>query len=210
MKRLLIAAALALPAIPAIASAEDYASPGQLEAGGLFGIQSQTETRKPDGGDEFDTVTTSIQIQPQVGYFITNGLELIGALQVQTFSEKVDDGDPTTFTAIGLGAGAGYFVNLGVARVGPQMIVRIVNLSAKVQSATIGEIDFTDQRIGAQVGAFAKVPVGGGGVISAGLALDYDNVAQTFDADIIPPGEELEPTGTAQTIGVRFGYFVYF
>ena len=207
MKRILLLSALALPAI---ASAEDYAKPGQLEAGGVFGIQNNTETRKPDGGDEVDTTTTSIQIEPQVGYFITDGLELIGALQVINQSSKVEDGDPESLTVIGLGAGAGYFLNLGIARIGPQAILRFASADATFQVPLIGEVDLTEQRMGAQVGAFAKVPIGGGGVISAGLAIDYDNVARAFDASTIPPGEELEPTGTSQTIGIRVGYFVFF
>jgi len=208
MKRILLTSALMLTAIPAWA--DDYASPGQLEAGGFFGIVSGSETRKPESGPETDSTLTGIQIDPQVGYFVSDGFELLGALHVLNFSQKVEDADPTTVTEIGLGAGAGYFLKVGGgARIGPQLILKYKSATTKVPDVPgIGEVELADNSMGAQVGAFAKLPIGGGGVIAAGLALDYDNLSRTIDLKDL--NAKVEPAGTQTRIGARIGYFVFF
>src|SRR5687768_17274995 len=99
-----IASLLALVAAPAAAQAEDYGSPGQIEVGGSFGILSFTETEKPEGGDETETDTTAILMEPTVGYFIADGFELLGQMSLLNGSFKTEGEDTTTVTNIGLGA----------------------------------------------------------------------------------------------------------
>ena len=101
-------ATFAFLAVPSLASAADYGAPGQIELGGLFGIQNQSLTEKPDEGDEeFSATVTAILLQPQVGYFVTDGLALVGSLEVQNLSFKPEDGDAITITTIGLGVDYG-------------------------------------------------------------------------------------------------------
>lgn len=212
MKRLILILASALAAVPAVASAseESYMHPGQIEAGGLIGIISQTQTYKPDGGDETKTTVTGIAIQPEVTYFVADGFGLIGRLDVLNFSQKFEDEDPTTQTIIGLGVGAGYYVNAGIARVGPQAILKFRQQTIKIPNVDFGagpdDLDITQTDTGAEVGVLAKVPVGNGGVIAAGLVVDYANVAQKIEYATL----EAEPTGTVTNIGARVGYFVTF
>ena len=209
MKTLLLAAAVA-SLVPSIAFAEGYGKPGQLEAGGFFGLFSETETYKADspGATEVETTRTGVLIQPQVGYFVSDGLELIGELNVGTFSEKVEDADPTTSTAIGLGFGGGYFLSLGGLRIGPQAILRVAQTTTKIPGflGTPDDLDVAQQDVGAQVGGFAKMPIGGGGVLAVGLAVDYSNVTQKIEFGVF----EAEPTGNTTNIGARVGYFVFF
>lgn len=200
----LFAPALAISmAAPAIASAADYGTPGQIEAGGFFGIASQTATTKPEGGDETKDSLTVIQLDPTVGYFISDGLELLGTLHLTNASLKFDGADdPVTLTQIGLGAGAGYFVNMGFARVGPQVLLRFGTDTTDFGSDT----SLSDQRLGAQVGAFAKLPVGGGGVLAAGLVFDYDTVGRKIEFGAL----DSESEGTETEFGARVGYLVFF
>jgi hypothetical protein len=201
--RLLFATALAILATPVIASAEEYAKAGQLEAGGTFGIVSQTETTKPDGGgSETEDTVMAIQVDPTVGYFVANGFELLGQLHLTQATLEFDGvDDKATLTEIGLGAGAGYFLNLGIARVGPQAILRF-----GTGNFVFGDLKQTDSLLGAQVGGFAKVPVGGGGVIAAGVVVDYDTITRNEDNGV----GDRDSEGTNTEFGVRLGYFVYF
>lgn len=200
---ILFATALAILAQPAITMAEDYGKAGQLEAGGLFGIFSQTETIEPEGGGpEGENKFTAIVIDPTVGYFVSDGFELLGALRVQNISAEIEGfSDTITLNEIGLGAGAGYFVNVGVARIGPQAILRF-----GTNAISAGDFKENDTTLGAQVGAFAKVPIGGGGVIAAGLVVDYDTIARTTDNGVT----EYDSDGTSTQFGARVGYFVFF
>lgn len=201
--RNLFATALAILALPAIASAEDYGTAGQLEAGGFFGIASQTETIKPEGGGpEGENKFTVMQIDPTVGYFVSNGFELLGTMHVQNISADIEGfSDTITLNEIGLGAGAGYFVNVGVARIGPQAILRF-----GTSAIAVGDFEQADGLFGAQVGGFAKVPIGGGGVLAAGLVVDYDTIARTNDDGT----NKFDSEGTNTQFGARIGYFVFF
>ena len=204
MKNIIIVSALTL-LVPAVAGAEEYAKPGQIEAGGFFAVASQTIKTKVDapGAEETSDTLTAILIEPTIGYFVADGLEVIGQLIVRNVSYKFDGADdPFVFTDIGLGAGAGYFLNLGVARIGPQGIVRFVN-----DSFTAGDFKNTGTSMGAQVGAFAKVPINSGGVLSAGLVYDYLQVTRSVDDGA---GFEYDEEGTDTAIGARVGFLVYF
>ena len=193
----------AILATPAIASAENYGSPGQIEAGGFFGIASQTITTEPEGGEEATDTVTVIQMDPTVGYYVADGLEVLGTLTLTNASIKFDGADdPVTLNVIGLGAGAGYFVDLGAARIGPQVVVRYLTGTFDFG----GDLKQTDQFIGAQAGAFAKLPIGGGGVLAAGLVFDYDMMTRKFELG----SAEAEAEGTETQFGARVGYFVFF
>ena len=201
--QILFATALAILAQPAIALAEDYGKAGQLEAGGTFGVFSQTETIKPDGGGpESENKLTAIVIDPTVGYFVADGFELLGRLSVINASADIEGfSDTIAFNRIGLGMGAGYFLNLGVARIGPQAIVKF-----GTDDIAFGDFKNTETALGVQVGGFAKVPIGGGGVIAAGVVVDYDTLTSTQDDGT----NKFDSEGTRTQFGARLGYFVFF
>lgn len=209
MKRILFASALALVALPTAAFADEgFLKAGEIEVGGLLGIISETETYKPEGGEEEKSTLTGVAIQPEVAYFVMDGLGLIGRLDVLSFSQKVEDADPTTQTRIGLGAGAGYYLPLGAGlRLGPQVILKFNQTTTTVPDFAPGEdLEIAETGTGAEVGAFAKVAIGHGGIIAAGIALDYASISQNIELGSI----EIKPTGAATNIGARVGYFVSF
>lgn len=210
MKRILVTPALVvLVSLPTLAAAEDYGTPGQLEAGGTFGILSETETVKPEDGDEIETTRTQLIVNPTVGYYVTDGLEFLGGLGVISATEKVDDADPTTVMLLSLGVGAGYFAKVGAnLRVGPQLLLRYESLTLEAEDPALGGISANQTGTGAELGAFAKMAIGGGGVLAAGFAVDFRNVSQSVELEDLDVEADFE--GTVTNMGARIGYFVFF
>ena len=186
---------------------EKYGTAGQLEAGGLFGIFNSTEEETLDapGDPTITTTRTTVAVQPQVGYYVSDGLELIGALELVNLSEKVEQeglGETEqSGTIIGLGAGGGYFFGAGNLRLGPQMILKFQTIDFETDLFEVGQT-----AVGANLGVFAKVAVGGGGVLSAGLALDYLQATRKVEFG----GADDEQDGTITNVGARVGFFVFF
>lgn len=190
---------------PASAFAEGYGKPGQIEAGGLFSIESETQTLKLDapGADEIKITNTTLLLAPTVGYFVADGVQVIGQLELGQISSKLEgDSDPNNATLIILGAGGGYFLDLGVARVGPQLLLRYGTFTFSDGD----EFESSSTGFGAQLGAFVKLPINSGGVLQAGLVYDHLQVTDTTE----DAGVEFEEEGTETQIGVRVGFSVYF
>lgn len=196
--------AFALPA-EAREKAGEYGSAGQLEAGGSFGIASVR-----DEFDSGDSTSLAIVVNPQVGYFVADGFELIGALGLVSVSQTDDDGaggeSDISATQIGLGAGAGYFLKVGGARLGPQLLLQFVQLDGSLDIAGFGEVDVKNQDIGMSASFQAKVPVGGGGVITAGIGAQFANVTQEVSFGALSADSD----GTSFGIETSVGFLVFF
>lgn len=197
--------AFALPAQAREASGE-YGSAGQLEAGGSFAIAS-IRTELDDAGAERSA--TAIILSPIVGYYVAPGFELIGQLGVASVTGTENDGAgneaDVTLTSISLAAGAGYFLPIGGARVGPQLLLRFANETIGFEFGG-GEIEITSQNVGAEAGVFAKVPVGGGGVITAGIAAQFANLTQEVEFG----GVSGDADGTGFGLQTSVGFLVFF
>lgn len=193
-----IASALLL-ARPALAADGEYGTPGTIEVGGSMAIVSQSED--PEGGETIDIMT--ILLQPAVGYFVSDGFQLIGQLPVQ--NSKFDAGAiEATLTTIGLGAGAAYLFPVGGAHVGPQFVARYSMTTVDYSGAI--DLKLEDAGPGANVAVVAKVPVGGGGVIGASLFFDYTQVSR----DVSSGGASASDDGTITGIGTAVTFNVFF
>lgn len=147
MKKVLLLLA-ALLMIPATASAERYASAGVVELGGSAGLQRASDV-------------TSLQLSPQVGWFVADGLELsvIGGLNYTKFpggSAKTYGAafEPSyhlaltdsTFLFVGVGVGAAHVDTRGtVLAVDPRVGINwqlgcssLLTLSVYPQRASLG------------------------------------------------------------------------
>ena len=188
-----------LAAAPAAAADGDYGTTGILEVGGSFAIVSQSED--PEGGTTTDL--TGIDLSPTIGYFVSDGLQIIGQLPVQNF--RVDGGgDKASVTNIGVGVGAAYLFQAANAHVGPQFVARYFMSTIDVSGTFDAKIE--DSGPGANVALVAKVPVGGGGVLGASLFMDYMQVSRDIEFAGISGSDD----GTVTSLGTAVTFSVFF
>lgn len=199
---LMVAAALAFPAV---ASAKDYATAGVIEVGGAIGFSSTAVTQDVDapGAEATTTTTTSIELSPEVTYFLMDQLGLVGALVIDMNSTDFD-GDATASTnTIGLQVGAQYLFPVSNLHVGPDVRLGFMNIAS---SNDFGGSDSSSTTSGPaiSIGGVAKVPFGGGGVLGVGLGLDMLMGSTTTDPDA---GVDISTTVTDIGLSTSFTVF---
>jgi len=188
MRKFSILAVAAVLGFPAMAFAGDYGTTGVIEVGGEVSIQSDSTAIKPKGGSESTNTLTSIRLAPEVGYFLMDQLELIGALRISS-SSTGGDGAKSSSSGFGLGVGAAYLLPLGGIHAGPRATLGFGSDSvssgegaAKVEYSTAGpEIN---------LGGVAKVPFGTGGILGAGLNITFapKSISGDFKGDSTTTG----------------------
>jgi hypothetical protein len=188
--------------------AKDYGDAGTIEIGGnvSFGSSTtkftETESAIPGDQDTVDETGTAIDVSPEVTFFLLPGLALFGnlGLGMSTTDDKLDD-SKTTGQDMRVGVGAGYLLPIGKSRIGPAARLNYISESETDDSGgTKTETTLTGQ--GVTVAGVAKLPIGGGGVITAALFVDYAMLAA--DAD----GAKADVTRT--TIGTSVGVSIWF
>lgn len=170
MRKFSILAVAAVLGFPAMAFA-DYGTEGGIEVGGEVSLQNTSTATKPKGGSESTSTETSIRLVPEVGYFLMQHVELIGALRISS-SSTGGDGAKSSASGFGLGVGAAYFIPLGGIHVGPRATIGFGSDSV---SSGSGATKFKYSAAGPEInlGGVAKVPFGTGGILGAGLNITY-------------------------------------
>lgn len=187
-------------AAPAMHGAE-YGDPGVIELGGTLAFQN-TNTDFKSNGKQSETLAV---LAPQVGYFLSPGIQLIGQLTVGSESIKPKGGDATTATLLGLGVGGAYFVKAGTVMVGPELLLQYQDLAVKFPLGG-SSINVTQTGPGGELALVAKMPVGGGGIITAGADYQYLSLSQ----DAKSGGVKQSDSGTEGAFGTFVGFSVYF
>ena len=205
MKRL--TAILIVGAVFASASAwaKEYGDAGTIEVGGTvaFGSRTTKLTDKDTDEDAVDESSTTIDVSPEVSYFVMPGVAVLGRIGIgmtdtddKLFDEKSSSQD------MEIGVGGAYLLNLGKARVGPGLLVRYISETEAFEDDT-GEDETTLTGQGVTAGGLLKLPIGGGGVITAALFLDYDMLQAEFEG-----GGEADVT--RMTFGTTVGASIWF
>ena len=198
----------ALLLVTGSASAKEYGKVGTIELGGTFAGGSTTSDF--DEGDvlaESKETQTDIQIRPGIGFFLVPGIALVGELGLETRSLKVDGSDRIDNTQdISLAVGGALLLPVGKARIGPQLMLAYTSNTSKVDDGAGNETTQTYTGPGVRIAGVAKMPVGEGGVITAGLFAEYDTLAGKFEQGGIEADSERIDTG----FGTLVGFSIYF
>ena len=197
--RKIIVAALFL--LPSSAFAHEYGTPGTIELGGFFAATSQSDKIK--NGSKTDI--TIFQVTPEVGYYVSEGLVLIGQLPLEAGNLKDDQGSKASITQFGVGVGGGYFMHAGIAHVGPTLVAHYKSNSFKFDLGG-GSTTVAENSPGAEIGLRANVPVGQGGLITAGLLFDYDSIDQKISGG----GFSQKASGSGTSFGTAVGVLIFF
>lgn len=195
MKTLSILGALTFLSLPAYA--REFATPGVLEVGGTFGLSNGSTTEKPKGGSSTTTKSSDLSVRPQFGFFAAKRVEILGGLVLG--SRSIDD-ESSKFTSstIGIRAGAGYLVSMGVAHIGPQLQLGYDSTQGKdgsTKSTLAGPV--------VDVGFVAKVPFAAGGIFQVGLGANM--APQKYK---IGSNDAVDYTTTSY--GISTGFSAYF
>jgi hypothetical protein len=147
-------------------------------------------------------------LAPQIGYFLSPGIQIVGQLTVGSDAVKPKGGSTTSFTLLGVGVGGAYFVKAGTVMVGPEVLLQYQDLSGKLPDpfGTGSDLTITQSGPGGELALVAKMPLGGGGVITAGA--DYQYLSLSQDAKL--GGVKQSDSGTAGNFGTFVGFSVYF
>src|SRR5438445_8615815 len=88
-----------------------YGDPGVIEIGGTVGFSSSADKQAGAGITLHDS---ALQFSPQIGYFLSDGLEVEGLLNYQSGKSSYG-GNPGSIThsLLGVGVGGGYFFKVG-------------------------------------------------------------------------------------------------
>ena len=205
MKRLASVLAAATLLASGSAHAKDYGDAGVIEIGGSVGFSNTTTTMTDDDSDEdvVDETSTGISISPDIYYYLAPGLPLVASLSLGMDSTKDEIFEETTNdTDVEAAIGAGYLVPVGKARIGPLAQAKFISRSSKSDSDEFGDSESTQSGPGVRLAGVAKMPVESGGVITAGLFVDYNMLAyesEGYESDI-----------TEMNIGVAVGFGVWF
>lgn len=191
------------------AFAKDYGDAGTIELGGNLQFLSSTTKLEDDEGvltSKTDRTATDMQIGPSISYYLAGGLPIIADIGIGMESSKDNEDDSTEDTqTIRFAVGSGYFLKIGAARIGPAALIGYRSETTKTKDddgagGTVeSETTYTGQELVA--GGVAKLPIGGGGVITAALFLQYGMGEEEIkDA----PGDPTEVTtvGFGTSIGV--------
>ena len=205
MKRIILAAGLMLTSTTALA--KDYGDSGTIEIGGDVSFASTaSKTEDKDVDFKQDTSGTAMELQPSLYYYLLDGLPLIVSLELSSESSTDNESDPKetdTTTGFGIGLGTGYFLKVGKARIGPAISFGFGN---ETQTSKAGSAETEVTRSGPEVtiGGLAKLPVGTGGVITAGLFIEQEMQKEKVkDVDG-------EADVTTTSIGTSVGFSVFF
>lgn len=171
MRKYSILVVAAVLGFPAMAFAGEYGTAGVIEVGGEVSLQNTSTATKPKGGSESTSTETAIRIAPEVGYFLMDQLELIGALRISS-SSTGGDGAKSSSSGFGLGVGAAYLIPLGGIHAGPRATL---GFGSDSFSSGSGASKFKASSSGPEInlGGVAKVPFGTGGILGAGLNITY-------------------------------------
>ena len=180
MRKLSILAVAAVLGFPAMAFAGDYGTTGVIEVGGEVSIQNDSVATKPKGGSETTGTVTSIRLAPEVGYFLMDQLELIGALRISS-SSTGGDGAKSSSSGFGLGVGAAYLLPLGGIHAGPRATIGFGSDSV-TQGEGAAKISYSAAGPEINLGGVAKVPFGTGGILGAGLNISFSPKSLGGDA----------------------------
>lgn len=188
--------------------AKDYGDAGTIEVGGTASFGSRTtkltesESSIPGDQDVADETSTTIDISPEVTFYLLPGLALLGSIGIGTDStdDKAFD-NKSTSQSMNVGVGAGYFLPIGKARIGPGARLKYISETQTDDDGTSKE-EATLTGQGVTVAGVAKLPIGGGGVITAALFMDYDMLKADSD------GAKADVTRT--TVGTSVGVSIWF
>ncbi len=180
-----------------------YGGAGTIEIGGTFGLANTDE----DYDDAPGSTTTSVDVVPAVNLFLADGFALVGELEYRHAEAK---GEGSSFTAtadvLGFGAGAAYYLPVGPVRIGPSVTLHFIQANLDIEGDFLGvpiSLESTTTGPGARVGVAMKAPVGGGGVVTAGMSYTF----RDLENEVTGFGKE---KGTQTSIGATFGFGVYF
>jgi len=148
-----------------IAFSQDFGKQGVIEIGGMAGFSSATPVVNGETGDAI----TTIMLEPTVGYFVIDGLE-VGLNPLSFQSMKVPDED--AISTIGFWAfGAYHFMTMGKTYPYIEALLGYTSMSS-------GDNSYGGLAYG--VGAGAKFEIAGGLLLNA--AVDYR--FYTYDSDL--------------------------
>jgi len=176
-----------------------YASGGVVEVGGQAQVGFSSLSTEIEGSDQSsDTNTTTIRLQPVIGYFVAPRLEIFGGLLLAWTNASPDAGDDTTTTGLGALVGAGYYVPAGPVFLGPRAQVAYTH-----QKRSEGEDDQTRSGPLVQVAGALRVPFAFGGLLDLAAILEYDKEGLDQNGDTV---------GDISTVrfGAEFGFFIFF
>jgi len=180
-----------------------YGDKGTIEVGGLLGFESVHSDFKTAGKQD----ETLFAVEPQVGMFISPGAELLVQLDFVSDALKPEGGSGTSISLFGGGVGGDYLVKTGSVFVGPELILQYANASGKFDfGPPVGTVNFTQSGPGATAGLLAKLPLGGGGVVTLGASYQY----QSLSFKLSSSGASETQSGTMGAFGTSVGYSVYF
>ena len=188
------------------ALAKDYGDAGTIELGGnVFFESTSTKLEDDDNNFKTDESGTDITLAPDVFYYLMPGLPIIGGIELGMENQKDNEDDSTSATTgFGVGVGTGYFVKVGAARLGPAAQLRFSQETTKTDDGAGVETETTLSGPGVRLGALAKLPIGSGGVITAGLFMNYDTLKEKVkDVDG-------ETDVTSMSFGTTVGVSVWF
>lgn len=200
--RILLAVALAALALGGVAQAEEYGKSGVVELGGAFGFQSGTVVIEPESGPKTEYTTTEMRVSPTLGFFVKKDIQAVARLSLVNLTIDVD-GAKNTGTAIGVDLGGNYLVPVGTMRIGPQILAGYSTASSKNDT---DDSEYSQSGPALEAGAVVKVPVGGGGVLGAGIGFRYS--METFEADF--GGGKTEGSATSTNLGMNATFSVFF
>ena len=154
-------------------NAKDYGDAGTIELGGnLSFVSASSKTEDKDINFKTDNSSTDVSLEPEISYFLIGGLPLFVGLDVGMNSSKDNEADTTEdTTGFGLNLGTGYLLKIGKARLGPAISLGFSQETTKVDDGT-NETERTRSGPGVTVAGLAKLPIGSGGVITAGLFVE--------------------------------------
>lgn len=182
-----VAGATLLFSSTAFAQMKAYGRAGTFEVAGNFTFANTTEDYDSGKSDRSETT-----ISPTAGFFLMDGLELLGDVSISNV--EVDD---VKGSLLAVGAGAGYFVGVGAIRIGPQLLFRYYSNKVDFGNGTA-----TDTGPGVKVGLAAKVPIGTGGLLIAGVNYDYLRTTRKFGGN--------KEDGSVSGLTTSVGFGIYF
>ena len=171
-----------MPAAGANQGVRKYGSRGTVEFGGSLGFSSNIDTVTPRGGTGSTVYTVQASLNPTVGYFLVDGLELLvlGQLSFSTdWNASASLGSSVNGSG---GIGLGYFFPVGDSglRLGP---VLAVEYGSYTNNNTSYSADTSTSGSGPEIGLefVFKIPIGASSLLDIGIGAQiyFENVSAT-------------------------------
>jgi len=188
------------------AYAKDYGDSGTIELGGnLQFVSSSSKTEDKDINFKTDNSSTDITLEPEVSFFLLGGLPLFVGLELGMNSSKDNEAETSQDTTkFGLNLGTGYLVKIGKARIGPAVALGFSQETRKSDNGPGADSEVTRSGPGVTIAGLAKLPIGSGGVITAGLFVENQMLTEKIkDVDN-------EADVTTLSFGTSIGVSVFF